>query len=160
MANWSLLVLQFVHIFFAAILIGSSMFMDIVLWPTLLKLNGVEAKEFYEKSLKRTSVLMAASGGITFLTGILRGTVFGDIRSWDNLKSSYGITFSIALLATLAMLIHGPRIAPHLFKEVWDGKNFAPEAKAIVHASHVIPMIAVFIILLCMVLMRCGVVSV
>src|SRR5665213_1299137 len=133
MANWSLLVLQFVHIFFAAILIGSSMFMDIVLWPTLLKLNGVEAKEFYEKSLKRTSVLMAASGGITFLT---------------------------ALLATLAMLIHGPRIAPHLFKEVWDGKNFAPEAKAIVHASHVIPMIAVFIILLCMVLMRCGVVSV
>jgi len=133
--NIGIIILQYVHVLFAATLLGSALFIDLVLWPTLLRRPGAEAKGFFETSLKTTSILMGVSSGITFLSGILRGTVFGNIHTWDDLMTPYGITFSVALLATLAMMIHGPRIGPKLLKDVWRGKSFAPNAKAKVHSA-------------------------
>jgi len=151
-----LIILQYIHVLFAATLLGSALFIDLVLWPTLLRRPALEAKGFFETSLKITSILMGVSSSITFLSGILRGTVFGNIHTWDDLMTPYGITFSVALLATLAMMIHGPRIGPKLLKEVWRGKSFAPNAKAKVHSALAVSWISVLIILACMVLMHFG----
>jgi len=151
-----LIILQYIHILFAATLLGSALFMNLVLWPSLLRRPATEAKGFFETSLKTTSVLMGVSGGITFLSGVLRGTVFGTIHSVDELLTPYGITFSIALVITLVMMIHGPRIGPHLLKEVWKGKEFSPNARATVQSAMRISWISVLIILGCMVLMHFG----
>lgn len=151
-----LIILQYVHILFAATLLGSALFMNLVLWPSLLRRPATEAKSFFETSLKTTSVLMGVSGGITFLSGILRGTVFGTIHSVDELLTPYGVTFSIALVITLTMMIYGPRIGPHLLKEVWKGKEFSPNAKATVQSAMRISWVSVLIILGCMVLMHFG----
>lgn len=151
-----LIILQYVHVLFAATLMGSALFMDLVLWPTLLRRPALEAKGFFEASLKTTGILMGVSSGITFLSGILRGTVCGSIHSWTDLITPYGITFSIALLATLAMMIHGPRIGPKLLNEVWKDKSFVADAKAKVHSALIISWMSVLIILACMVLMHFG----
>jgi len=151
-----LIILQYIHVLFAATLLGSALFIDLVLWPTLLHRPAPEAKGFFETSLKTTSILMGVSSGITFLSGILRGTIFGNIHSWNDFVTPYGVTFSIAFLATLAMMIHGPRIGPKLLKEVWKGKNFTPNAKAKVHSALAVSWISVLIILACMVLMHFG----
>jgi hypothetical protein len=151
-----IIILQYVHILFAATLLGSALFMNIVLWPSLLRRPAAEAKGFFETSLKTTSILMGVSGGITFLSGILRGTVFGSIHSWNDLLAPYGITFSVALLSTLAMMIHGPQIGPRLLKEVWKGREFSPNAKTSVQSAMRISWISVLIILGCMVLMHFG----
>jgi hypothetical protein len=151
-----LIILQYVHVLFAATLMGSTLFMDLVLWPTLLCRPALEAKGFFEASLKTTSILMGVSSGVTFLSGILRGTICGNIHSWADLLTPYGITFSVALLATLSMMIHGPRIGPKLLKEVWKGKSFVSNAKAKVHSALVVSWMSVLIILACMVLMHFG----
>jgi uncharacterized membrane protein len=156
MNNVGLIILQYVHILFAATLLGSALFMNLVLWPSLLRRPATEARGFFESSMKPTSILMGVSGGITFLSGVLRGTVFGTIRSIDELMTPYGITFSIALVITLAMMIHGPRIGPHLLKEVWKDKEFSPNAEATVQSAMQVSWISVLIILGCMVLMHFG----
>ena len=151
-----LIILQYIHVLFAATLLGSALFIDLVLWPTLLRRPAPEAKGFFETSLKTTSILMGVSSGITFLSGILRGTIFGNIHSWNDFVTPYGVTFSIAFLATLAMMIHGPRIGPKLLKEVWKGKTITPNAKAKVNSALAVSWMSVLIILACMVLMHFG----
>jgi uncharacterized membrane protein len=61
-----LIILQYVHVLFAATLLGSALFIDLVLWPTLLRRPALEAKDFFESSFKTTSILMGVSSGITF----------------------------------------------------------------------------------------------
>ncbi len=150
----ALIAVQFLHVLFGAILIGSAVYMHFVLWPGILSRPSAEARAFYEGILKKTSVLMASSGGITFLLGILRGTLLGPIHSLSDLGSPYGITFSIALFATLAMLIQGPRIGPTLLKKVWNGNAFSPEAARTVKVMNLVPLLAILVILACMVLMH------
>ncbi len=129
MGQAAIILLQYPHIFFASILVGTSLYLDFVLMPTILKRPAGEAKAFFEANLKPTSILMAISSVITFLTGIIRGTFFGNIRSLGTLSTPYGITFLAALAVMLVMMLQGPRIGPSLLKKVWNGKKFAPNAK-------------------------------
>ena len=125
MGQGAIILLQYLHIFFASMLVGSSLYMEFVLMPTILKRPAGEAKVFFEANLKPTSILMAVASGITFLTGLVRGTFFGNIRSLEALSTPYGITFSVALAVMLVMMVQGPRIGPSLLKKVWNGKKFA-----------------------------------
>ncbi len=154
MSNIGLIVVQYLHVMFGSILIGSAVYMHFVLWPGILSRPSAEAKAFYEGILKKTSILMASSGGMTFLLGILRGTLFGPIHTAKDMGTPYGIAFSIAMTATLILLIFAPRIGPTLLKKVWDGNKFAPNAEKTVNAMSLVPLVALLVILLCMVLMR------
>jgi uncharacterized membrane protein len=156
MGQSGIILLQYLHIFAASTLIGTSLYLDFVLMPTILKRPAGEAKAFFEANLRPTSVLMAVSSGVTFLTGLIRGTFFGNIRSFGDLATTYGMTFSVALAVMLVMMVQGPRIAPHLLKTVWKGNKFAPGAQAAVKAAHRLPFWAVIILLACMVLMHFG----
>ena len=148
--------LQYLHIFFAAILIGTSIYLEFVLLPVILKRPAAESKAFFEAMQKRLSVMMGVSSGITLVTGVLWGTLFGSIHSLADLSTPYGLTYLAALAVILTMMVKGPRIGPRLLKTVWIGNKFAPNAEKIVRAAHRLPFSAVFILLACMILMRFG----
>jgi len=154
--SYVVIVLQFLHLLFAGILIGGTAYLNFVIWPVLLKRPSAEARAFFDASFKPISLVMGLSGGMVFLTGILRGTVFGQIKSMADLSTPYGITFLLAAAMTIFMLIHGPRTGPMLLKTVWDGnkyrKDSAPKAMAIVRFSGLM----VLLILVCMILMHFG----
>ncbi len=156
MFNIALVAFQFLHILFGSIFIGSLIYLRLVLWPTLLTRSSAEARTFYETLLKKTNVLLAASGGLNFILGILRGTLLGQLRSAEAWGTPYGITFSIALLATLILLILSPRLGPALLKKVWNGTSFAPGAAQKVNRNFIFPLLLVLVILTCMVLMHFG----
>lgn len=156
MGQSAIILVQYLHIFFATALVGTSLYLEFVLMPTVLRRPAGEAKAFYEANLKPTSVFMAVSSGITFLTGLIRGTFFGNIRSIDALTTPYGVTFLVALGVMLVMMVQGPRIGPSLLKKVWNGNKFAPGAEKSVKATHRLPFWAVVILLGCMVLMHFG----
>jgi hypothetical protein len=156
MFNILLVIFQFLHILFGSILIGSAVYMRYVLWPGLLSRPSSEARAFYEAVLKKTSVLMASSGGLTFLLGLVRGIFLGQMRSMEAWGTPYGITFSIALVVTLAMLIHGPRVGPALLKKVWNGSSFTPGAAQTINGMFMVPLLSIVVILACMVLMHFG----
>ncbi|HVZ80011.1 MAG TPA: hypothetical protein VHE12_04330 [bacterium] len=153
---YGVMALQFLHLLFAGVLIGSTVFMNFVLWPVLLKRPSAESRAFFDASFKPVSVLMGASGGLTFLTGLLRGTVFGQIKTMADLSTAYGITFLVAAVLTLFMMIHGPRTGNMLLKAVWDGKKYrqdaAPKAIGIVRFS----LVMILAIFFCMVLLHFG----
>lgn len=151
-----LVIMQFLHLLFAGILIGSVAYMTFVLWPVLLKRPAAESKAFFGIFYKRTKFFMALSGGLTFLTGLLRGTVFGQIRSVEALQTPYGITFLIGLVLTVFMLIHGPRTAPQLEKAVWDENEYKPQAAAKAKGILQFSAIMTLLILVCMILMHFG----
>jgi uncharacterized membrane protein len=156
MTNIDLLLVQFLHVLFGSILLGGTVFLYFVLWPAILRRPPAEARAFYEGGLKPIRVLMASSGGMTFLLGIVRGTVFGPIHSLESLETPYGLTFLVALVLTLTMLIHGPKIGPLLLRKVWDGDRYSPDAQKIVQRINLIPMVSVVLILACMALMHFG----
>jgi len=148
--------LQFLHIFFAAILMGTTLYLEFVLLPVILKRPADESKAFFEAMQKPLSVMMGVSSGITLLTGLLWGTLFGSIHSLSDLSTPYGLTYLTALAVILTMMVKGPRIGPHLLKNAWQGTKFAPNAAKIVRDAHRLPFAAVFILLTCMILMRFG----
>jgi uncharacterized membrane protein len=154
--NIGLMIFQYLHVLAGCILLGSAFYIYFVLWPALLTRPSAEARAFYESILKRTRIWMAASGGMTFLLGLIRGIVFGQMNTMQAWGTPYGITFSIALAATLAMLIYTPRIGPALLNKVWDGKAFAPNAAQIVKSANALPFLFLIIVLACMVLMHFG----
>ncbi len=156
MTNIGLLLVQFLHVLFGSILLGGTVLLYFVLWPAILRRPPAEARAFYEGGLKPIRVLMASSGGMTFLLGIVRGTVFGPIHSLESLETPYGLTFLVALVLTLTMLIHGPKIGPLLLRKVWDGDRYSTDAQKIVQRINLIPMVSVVLILACMALMHFG----
>ncbi len=150
------IVVQFLHVFFGAILVGSSVFMNFVLIPVLLKRPSAESRAFFETGMKPISILMGVSGGMTLLLGVFRGTLFGQIKSLPDLSTPYGITFLIAFALTLMMMILGPRTGPLLLKKTWNGKKYNPNAAKEAAAIVRFPLIMTLIILICMVLMHFG----
>jgi uncharacterized membrane protein len=156
MFNIALVAFQFLHILLGSIFIGSLIYLRFVLWPGLLTRSSEEARTFYETILKKTNVLLAASGGLNFILGVIRGTLLGQLRSAEAWGTPYGITFSIALLATLVLLILSPRLGPALLKKVWSGTSFVPGAAKKVNGIFLFPLLLILVILACMVLMHFG----
>ena len=154
--SYGAIVLQFLHILFAGALIGSGFFMTLILWPVLLRRPSAESRAFFDVSFKPISILMGASGGMTFLTGLLRGTVFGQIKTMADLSTPYGVTFLVAAVLMTFLLFHGPRNGDRLLKAVWDGKKYRAGAPAKARRIMVFSLTIGVIILFCMILMHFG----
>jgi putative copper export protein len=122
----------------------------------LLKRPSAESRAFFDASFKPVSILMGASGGLTFLTGLLRGTVFGQIKTMADLSTPYGVTFLVAAILMVFMLFHGPRNSDRLLKAVWDGKKYRKDAAVKAKSILVFSMSIAVILLLCMALMHFG----
>lgn len=155
--SFGVMILQFLHLLFAGTLIGSGVFMTLVLWPILLKRPSAESRAFFDASFKSVSILMGASGGLTFLTGLLRGTVFGQIKTVADLSTPYGITFLVAAGLMVFMLFHGPRNGNRLLKAVWEGNKYKKDAAAKAKGILWFSLSMAVILLLCMVLMHFGI---
>jgi uncharacterized membrane protein len=154
--NYGVVILQFLHLLFAGTLIGSGIFMTLVLWPVLLKRPSAESRAFFETAFKPISVIMGASGGLTFLTGLLRGTIFGQIKTMADLSTPYGVTFLVAAVLMTFMLFHGPKNGDRLLKAVWDKKKYRKDAAAKAKGILLFSLTIAVVLLACMVLMHFG----
>jgi len=151
-----LLSIQFLHILFGAIYLGGFIYIHFVLWPTLLSRPSAEAKGFYGAVLKKTTILMGSSLGMTFLLGITLGIGNHQINSLESLGTKYGITYLIALLANLVLLLQGPGRGPALLNKIWNGNQFVPDAAKTVKKMYRSTQVAIGVILICMILMVYG----
>ncbi len=153
MGQAALLTIHFLHVLFGSIYLGGIVYIYFELWPTLLSRPSAEALDFYRAILKKTTILMGSSCGMTFLLGITLGIVNQQVNSIQSLGTPYGITYLIALLANLVLLIQGPGRGQALLKKVWAENQFAPDAALTVRKMYRVTLIAVCIIMTCMGLM-------
>src|SRR5690625_6625148 len=76
------------HIFLAIIWAGGIMFIGWGVFPASLKLPLAKQRYFLISLMKSTHHLFSLAGFFVIITGILLGTVFGPIRTWDYLWST------------------------------------------------------------------------
>jgi len=102
------------------------------------------------------------------LLGILRGTVFGQLRSLDALTTAYGITWLVALVFAIGTFVWGLRvIGPSLERLATipdaealnaDGSATPALAALIARVKRVVllELVGFLVIFTCMILMRFG----
>lgn len=96
------------HIFLAIIWAGGIMFIGWGVFPATLRLSLVKQRFFLISLMKHVHHLFTLAGAFVIITGILLGTVFGPIKSWDFLwNSTYGHIFIAALIIGILTLIWG-----------------------------------------------------
>jgi putative copper export protein len=105
---WVLILIQWLHVLLGMFWFGSTLCLDVVVIPAVMTLP-LEQQRSVSKLLTRFSERVIIPAAIlVILLGLVRGTIFGPVRSLDFLfGTAYGLTFLFALLATLATLAWG-----------------------------------------------------
>lgn len=166
---WSLILIQWLHVFFGILWFGSTLYLDVVVIPAVMTLP-LEQQRTVSKPLTRFSErVIIPAGLLVILLGLLRGIVFGPVRSPDFLfGTAYGLTFLIALLSALATFAWGQlvltraarRLDTFPLAEVMkaDGTAalaFTAQVQRVKHFG-LIELFGFIIIFTCMILMRFG----
>ena len=150
-------IVQWLHILASITWFGGYIFMAVTVWPTLLRRPVTEARSFFNDLAKPVSNLMMISGTLVLLLGILRGTVFGIIRSFAVLfNTPYGQTWLAALVLTFILTVHGAVYSKNMDERVWEGDHLRPDAARYLRNNNVFALVIFGAVLACMVLMRFG----
>lgn len=145
------------HVLAGAVWAGAYIFHIAVIWPTLLRHPPAQAQAWFAATAPRVGALMAVSGSLTLLLGLLRGTWLGPVRSFDILfTTAYGRTFLAAALLTLFAMVYGKRTGQGMPQRLWEGDRLRADAVATVRRSSAISLLVLAAIFACMVLMRFG----
>ena len=150
-------IVQWLHVLSGITWFGGYIFMTFAVWPVLLRRPVPEARSFFTDFTKPVGSLMMVSGTLVLLLGILRGTVFGIIRSTEVLfNTSYGLTWLAALVLTLILTVHGAVSSKNMEERIWEGDHLRPDAARYLRNTNVLALVLFAVVLACMVLMRFG----
>ncbi len=152
-----LVIVQWLHILMGIAWFGGYIFLDFVVWPALLRLPAAEAKATHDSIEKYAGPVMTVSGSLVVLLGIIRGTVFGPIRSLGFLfTAAYGLTWLAALVIAIILSVWGANWHTRWLGPVWEEDHIRPGMVRRVRLGAVFEMTCFGAILACMVLMGVG----
>jgi uncharacterized membrane protein len=154
---WIAMVVHWLHVFFAIVWFGGTLFMFAVVTPALTASSPEAAAEVGAALGLRTTRVLGPAGGLTILFGIVSATVFGPVRSLAFLWSSaYGVTVAVAFIVAIVLAVEGTRMG-----KVGQAIAAAPQADRPRLIQEIVRMAGVsvlgfIIVLTCMVLMHDG----
>jgi len=152
-----LLMIQWLHILAGIIWFGGYLFLDLVLWPTLLRLPVTQAKMTSDMIGRFAGPAMATSGTLVVLLGIIRGTLLGPITSFSFLfTSAYGMTWLVALAVSVLLSIWGAGWHDRVIGPIWEGDSLSPGVVGRLRLSTIFELTCFGLVLTCMVLMGVG----
>ncbi len=156
--NWGQFVVQWLHVGLGVLWFGTVLYNATILIPAISRLP------LGEQGFK---VIRPVAGAVILL-GLIRGTLFGPIKSLDMLTSAYGITWLVGLAFAIGAYVWAERmVGPALAR-----MNAIPEAEAlgpdgaptpalesavgVVKRNAVLELGFFAVIFTCMILMRFG----
>ena len=154
--NWLQFAVQWLHVLLAILWFGYGLSMYFLIAPALRRLP--------EGAQREAGIHIAAIGQRVFpivaplviLFGIIRGTIFGPIDTLDALfGTAYGITFLVALLVSIGLIINGARNISPALSELKDTPDFAAIGARLQRYSQ-FDLVGFTIVFTTMVLMRFG----
>jgi copper resistance protein D len=152
-----LILVQFLHVLGAIIFVGGNVFFAAVVWPDLLSRPAAEGQAAFAAMEKPVGFLMASAGHLLLWLGLLRGTYFGPIQSFDALiHTGYGHTWLTALVLFIVLMGYGGAQRVRLKERIWEGDRVRPGARAYLRRYHTITFTLLFMILGLMIMMRFG----
>ncbi|HEX3270436.1 MAG TPA: hypothetical protein VHR15_07285, partial [Ktedonobacterales bacterium] len=103
-----MIVVQWLHVITAVMWFGTTLFLDLILIPTLTTFPISQQREFNARLIPNMVRIIAPTALAVVILGLLRGTVFGPVKSLDYLfGTAYGWTFLIALLLAVGTILWG-----------------------------------------------------
>lgn len=166
---WGLILIQWLHVFLGILWFGSTLYLDFVVIPTVMTLPLEQQRSVSKPLTQFSERIIIPAGILVILLGLLRGIVFGPVRSLDALVgTTYGLTFLIALLTALATFAWGQLVLTRAAKGLdtfpladvmqTEGKvalAFAVQVQRVKRFA-LLELFGFFIIFTCMILMRFG----
>jgi uncharacterized membrane protein len=166
--DWGLFVVQWLHVFFGIFWFGAVLYGDFILIPALNTLPLAKQREFGSVVGARGIRVIRPVGIATILLGIIRGTFFGQIQSVDALTTTYGLSWSVALIAAIATFWWGDRVITPAVERLMKlpepeavGPDGQPSPRLVTILDDVkrkagLELIGFFVIFTTMILMRFG----
>jgi uncharacterized membrane protein len=169
MIVWAIIVIQWCHVLLGLFWFGSTLYFDIVLVPAVTTLPLELQRTISQPLAFRADRVFIPSALLVMLLGLLRGTIWGPVKSWEFLFGTpYGLTFLVAFLATIATFVCGVFLTSRAARKL-DTFPLAEVkqpggASALAFAAQVqrvklfalIELLGFFVVFTCMILMRFG----
>jgi len=125
--DWAQFVVQWLHVLAAILWFGAALYTASILIPAISSLPLPRQREIGERIGRQAFRVLRPAASAVIILGILRGTVFGPIKSLEVLGSTYGITWLVALVFAIVTFFWAEsQIAPALAR-----MNAIPEADAL-----------------------------
>ena len=105
-----IIVVQWLHVLLGIFWFGSVLYADFILIPALNTLSIPTQRSIGAAIGARANRIMPAVAFAVLILGVIRGTVFGQVKSLDDLTEPYGITWLVALVLTIATIVFGLRL--------------------------------------------------
>ena len=105
--NWAEFVVQWLHILAGTFWFGGILFGNFVLIPAVQRLQADAQGQVVHLIGEQSNRIMPWVAGATVVLGILRGTVFGEVKDVAALGTTYGIEWLIGLIAAVATFAWG-----------------------------------------------------
>ena len=99
--TWLNVILQSLHLLFAAFWLGSLLYTELILWPQLRKLGQLETIQGELRKVQIRQQIGVAIVG-TIVTGFARGATAG---AFEQLFSPYGVMYLSAALVGIATMV-------------------------------------------------------
>ena len=166
--DWVLFAVQWLHVILGVLWFGAVLYSDFILIPALNTLPLTTQKTIGAALGARANRILPPVAIAVLLLGIVRGTVFGPIKSLEALATPYGITWLVALIVTIGTIVFAIRVlAPNLERlaSIPDAEAFnadgSPSATlvALIARTKRITFLELglfLVIFTCMILMRFG----
>jgi uncharacterized membrane protein len=154
-----IIAVQWLHVLLGIFWFGSTLYVDVILVPTIMGLPLEKQQEVSGRLADRSTQVILPVAAVVIILGFLRGTVFGQLHSVaDVFGSAYGVTWLVALLTGVTLFgwsLFLLRPAVSRLNTAQGPEQFAAglkRAKALTSAE-----LAFFVaIFTCMILMRFG----
>lgn len=162
--NWLAFGVQWLHVLLGIFWFGTVLYVDFVIIPAVSDWAPERVRELTSRLGARGSRIMRVVIPTIIVLGLVRGTVFGPVQSFDALMTAYGITWLVALAFTVGLWVWGVRIYEPALRAVGelplaaDG-SITPAIEAAtnrVKRLAGLEVLAFFVIFTCMILMRFG----
>ena len=166
--NWGQFVVQWLHVGLGVLWFGTVLYNATILIPAISRLPLSTQRQVGRAIGEQGFRVIRPVSALVILLGIVRGTVYGPIKSLEDLTTGYGVTWLVALAfsigaATWAELTVKPALEridaiPEVEALSSDGTPTPALAAAIGEAKRVTILELGFfmVIFTCMILMRSG----
>jgi uncharacterized membrane protein len=109
--DWILFAVQWLHVVLAILWFGGILFSDFILIPAFDTLPLATRRAATAAIGVRANKVLPPAAMAVIALGIVRGTVFGPIKSIDALfGTAYGITWLVALLVSIGVVVFAIRV--------------------------------------------------
>lgn len=163
--DWIVFAAQWTHVLLGILWFGTVLSLDVIVIPAIGRLPVVAQRDVSSVIGARATPLFRVVVPLVIVLGVVRGTVLGPIRSPEALVTPYGLTWLLALAATVATYLWGlfvlvPAIRAMDEAPVGPGGEATPSLASAtdrVKRLVMVELLGFVVIFTCMILMRFGV---